>query len=181
MAVLESPGGARPCSPEPAFGAADLVWEQVEEAAVRAYRAGGANAAFLHWERGLAVARARFDRADPRLGTSLANYAFALARRDEAFLSRRHFMLAREVFDAGWRWLGRMRPAGLRDRAYDPAALETFGRLVWELHRQAQAIELRGEPPIGRLERWREDRPAGGSDLRRLMAASLLLVSRPRE
>lgn len=179
MALEETiPSPARRAS-TPEFDTADLVWEQVEEAAVRAYRAGGAGMAFCHWQRGLAVARARFAPSDPRLGTSLVNYAFALRRRDEVFLARRHFALAAEVFADDWRWVGQMHPAGAPAKRYDRAALCSIARLVQDLHRRSRELEARDEVPVGRLERWHDERPARGSHLRKLMGASLLLVSRP--
>ena len=178
--ALEKPAAPlASAAPKAAFGTVDLVWEQVEEAAVRAYRAGGAEAAFIHWRRGLSIARSRFDQADPRLGTSLTNYAFALRRRDETFLSRRHFMQAREVFAEDWRWIGRMQPPGPGEQGYDRAALWSIGRLVQDLHRRVRAIDAHDEIPVGRLERWRQERPGRGSDLRKLIAASFLLVSLP--
>ena len=179
MAVLEC--AVRPASraPEPNFGTADLVWEQVGEAAVCAYRAGGAEAALLHWRRALTIARDRFDASDPRLGTSLTNYAFGLCRRGDDVPARQHFSQAGCVFADSWRWIGRMRPPGAPDQAYDLAALSTFGRLARDLSRRARAIEARDELPTGGLERWRSERPLRGSDLRKLIGASFLLVSLP--
>lgn len=163
----------------PVFETVDLVWEQVQEAAVRAYRAGGAEAASSHWQRGLTIARTRFAPADPRLGTSLINYAFALRRREETFVARRHFAQAMDVFAEDWRWIGGMRPGGADEQRYDRAALWAISQLAQDLHLRAQALEARDEVPIGRLERWREERPSRGSDLRKLIGASFLLVSRP--
>lgn len=166
-------------APAPQFDAADLAWEQVSETAVRAYRAGGVEGALLRWQRGLAIAREHFEPGDPRLATSLTNHAFALRGQGEAFQSRRHFALAEEAFAQSWRWIALMRPAGGSESRYEEAALESFARLVASLRSAATAIEARDELPLGLLERWRVERSVRGSDVRKLLGASLLLVSHP--
>ncbi|HEX6141883.1 MAG TPA: hypothetical protein VFZ01_04140 [Geminicoccaceae bacterium] len=179
MALAQLPIQVLPRLPVPQFDAADLAWEQASETAVRAYRAGGVEGALLRWQRGLTIGRERFEPGDPRLATSLTNCAFALRRQGEAFQSRRHFALAEEVFAQSWRWIGRMSPAGAPGERYDEAALESFAQLVGSLRSAARAIEARDELPIGRLEQWRVERSVRGSDVRKLLGASLLLISRP--
>jgi hypothetical protein len=161
-----------------AFAAADLVWEQVEEAAVRAYRAGGADAAQLHWRRGLAVARQHFVACDPRIGTSLVNYGFALRRRGEAYMATRHFTQAEEIFGRGERWLDRMVDEQAPDGMFDDAARESFAKLIARARTTSRAIRIDDEIPVGSLEQWRRERPAQPSDVRKLLASALLFVSR---
>lgn len=176
MAAIET-DDARVRHVRPMFGTADLVWEQVQETAVRAYRKRVFDNALVQWQRGLAIAGSKFERFDPRRGTSLVNVAFALRRRGDIAPAQRHFLEAEEVFKEDWRWVGQMRPPGGSDEAYSPTELWCFRKLAHDLHQSAQRIRALDDLPVGRLERWWSERPASRSDLRKLLGASLLLVS----
>lgn len=177
MALLQPAAVAASQPGHPPFAAADFVWEQVEEAAVRAYRAGGAEAALLHWRRGLAVARQHFPQCDPRLGTALVNYGFALRRRGEQYAAMRHFSLAEEVFGRGDRWLDLVAtdPAGT---PFDDIARASFAKLIARARTTSRAIRIDDEIPVGSLEQWRRERPARPCDARKLLGSALLFVSR---
>lgn len=159
------------------FGAADFAWEQSQEAAIRAFRARGMQAALLHWRRGLAIARQRFERDDPRLATSLTNMGFIQGRLDDHAAALRDFEEADAVFQRGWRWLlGMTRPD-----APDEVSVAQFRRLLDQAARSNRALRSTGELPVGLLERWRSERPLRGSDLRKLLGAAFLVASRAQD
>ena len=177
VAMQPMVGGSSPKSA--GFGAADLVWEQGQETALRGYRAGDVRLAARHWRRALAVAQEHFAPDDPRLAASLTNYGLLLRRQGQHFQAGRHFRDALDVWDRAWRWISLMTPPGQPDVCYDDATQAEFRALV-ELGRAATLmIEARGELPRGRLERWLAECPKRGGDLRKLLAAVFLIASQP--
>ena len=160
------------------FGSADFAWEQSQEAALRAFRAGGTETAVLHWRRGLAIARQQFDPSDPRLAVSFTNCAFVQARRGDRFLALRDFQEAEEGFESSWRWVLKMRPQDDPEEVYDEATSARFRMLLKCTAQNSRDIWRTGELPVGLFERWRSDRPGRGCDLRKLLGAVLLIASR---
>lgn len=161
-----------------ALAAADLAWEQVQEAGVRSFRAGRGEAAMRHFGRGSAIARQHFAHVDPRLATSLTNAAFASRQRGDVAVARRHFAEASCVFAAGAGWIWRMKRANGSGPTYEAAALNSFQGLLRETAAMSHRIDWAEQLPVGLLERWHLERPLRASDLRKLLGAALLMVSR---
>lgn len=136
----------------------------------------------------LRLARSSFRKDDPRLATSLINCAAGLQEEDAARAG-----LLREAVGI-WRaceaWLADMRPER-RARSstyhlrmenkypggYDRFSEERYRALAAEGLRAAEA-HAAGRPWPNHLERWEKERPAGFSDLRKLLAAVLLIAPR---
>lgn len=185
-AALTTPGHApRIVSPPPqiaaaaTFTATDFAWEQVQESALRAFRAGGAGVAAKHWRRGLTIAGAHFAASDPRLATSLTNAALVARRAGELHPAAVQFAEALAVWERSSRWVRLMAPLGHPDACYDEGTLALFETLVAQGRAATAAIERHGPMPVGGLERWRRERPQRGSDLRKLLGAVFLIASRP--
>lgn len=177
MTVLERPASPARQPSATTFGAADLVWEQVAEAAIRAFRSGDCDAAVAHWERGLTIARRHFARDDPRLATSLVNCAFALRRREQHHTAMRYFEEADRVFERGKTWVGSMLSDQHGGTRFPPRATASFQKLLVKASMTAQQIRIEDRPPSGCLEQWSRERPAERGDIRRLLAGALLFVS----
>jgi hypothetical protein len=162
------------------FTAADFAWEQVQEAGARAFRGGGATAAAANWRRGLAIAREHLSPDDPRLATSLTNHALALRRAGAVYEAMRHFDLALETWDRGWRWVHVMTPPDCPDGRYDDASRKRFLGLLREGRAATEAIERWDELPADGLGRWQAERSRRPCDLRKLLAAVCLIASSRR-
>lgn len=161
--------------------ASDLAWERCQEQAASAYLAGDRTAPLELWERGLTIGDQWFTRGDPRLAASLTNRAVSLRRQHYVFQAQRLFQEALGVWDEGWRWVCLMRPPEDRsgDATYDRAARTTFLELI-ERGRAASAALANYDPvPEPTLRLWFEHRPRRLSDVRKLLAAVLLIVPDP--
>ena len=168
---------------------AELVWEQIQETAAESLIAGDLADACELWLGALEVAETQFVAGDPRLATSLANAARAHRRAGDQRAAAESY--ARAI--SGWAdcdgWMTALAPERRARSSMFHLRLESKHRGGYEQHSQARyralAEETRahlarlaaGAPPdTARLARWRNDKPAGLEDSRRLLAAALLLA-----
>jgi hypothetical protein len=158
----------------------DETWEQIQESALRAFHTGRTELASRNWERAMVVARRHFGPADPRLAASLTNHGFVLRLHAERYEAERHLREALAVWERSWRWVGRMAPPGCPDDAYPAAARAWFDSLINQRYAASFGIQVHDKLPEYRLHLWTEHRPAAVCDVRKLMAAVLLIVSRSR-
>ena len=170
----------------------ELTWEQIQEAAAEALLAGDWQQAASLWTFGLELARIAFAASDPRLATSLANKAVALHREGRAQAARALFDEALGVWACSGPWVLALAPERrarsstfhLRlerrhKRDYDQQARARYTALAEEGRSFTQALMAGRGWPRGALERWRGERPAGYVDVRKLLAAVLLLADPP--
>jgi hypothetical protein len=171
------------------YTAADLSGERCQEQAALAFRAGDAASAAQLWEQALAIAEQHFDRGDPRLAASLTNQALVMRRRRQDYQAQRLFADALMAWGETWLWIHLMtpQPAGGADGAersnrleiYDPAARAAFTALA-ERGRAATAwLERYDQLPAGGLAEWLQIKPRRLTDLRKLLAAVLLIAAKP--
>jgi hypothetical protein len=158
----------------------DVTWEEIQESALRAYHTGRIELASRNWERAMVLARRHFGPADPRLATSLTNHGFVLRCRTERYEAERHLREALAVWERSWRWVGRMTPTGDPDDAFPAAARAWFDALINQGYAASFGIHVHDRLPEYRLHLWSEHRPAMLCDVRKLMAAVLLIVSSSR-
>jgi hypothetical protein len=168
------------------FAAADLAWERCQERAALAFRAGDAAPPAELWEQALAIAQQHFGRGDPRHAASLTNYALVMRRRRQDYQAKRLFEDALGAWDDSWRWIHLMtpRPAGVAQRlqhseqleVYRPAARSTFAALAERGRAATARLERYDELPAGGLATWFEIKPRQMIDLRKLLAAVLLIA-----
>jgi hypothetical protein len=173
---------------------ADLAWEQGTERAVEAVAAIDIPRAKEEAGDVLRSARDNFEPIDPRLGTSLANFAVCLKLAGDADVAG----LLREALQV-WRgagpWIARMdAPRVARSSLFhmrmEARHRETYrGRwqIRWQeiadeavaqleaLNTSLAVVSLLEGPEI--LARWRRERPAMLNDTRKLMAAAFLLLA----
>jgi hypothetical protein len=171
------------------FAASDLTWERCQEQAALAFRAGDAAQAARLWAQALRVAEQHFGRGDPRLAASLANQALVMRRQRQDYQAKRLFEDALRAWDETWRWIHLMtpRPAGASERLessnhleiYDPAARRAFTALAERGRAATGRIERYDELPQGGLAEWFEIKPQRMTDLRKLLAAVLLIAPKP--
>lgn len=172
---------------------ADLDWENAMEAAVAALAAGDVAGAAEGFAACVGIVRA-FDAFDPRLGTSCANRAAALAalgRGEAAGLLARDARAAWQGCD-GWvaamtaprvarSSLFHMRMEQRHRATYEDRWREKWAELVAEARSRLAGegpLELTAPEEAGeRLARWRRERPAMLNDTRKLMAAAVMLVA----
>ena len=165
----------------------ELTWEQAQEAAAEALETGDWEAAAALWAAGLELAGTTFEAGDPRLATSLANRAVALRRAgaDAAAL----FDEALAVWARSDPWVLALAPERRARSAtyhlrletrypggYDRHARARHAALAEEGRTALEALRAGGGTARGSLARWRRERPAGFVDLRKLLAAVLLLA-----
>jgi hypothetical protein len=93
---------------EVAWTAADADWERLQVAAAEAFAADDVAGATDRWAAALRTARANFEANDPRLATSLANWALALRLRGDA-VADRLFTDALKIWHEASAWLDRQR------------------------------------------------------------------------
>jgi len=179
----------------------DLAWERLQEEAATREEAGDRARAAALWAEALRVAREGFEANDPRLAASLTNHAVALGRAGEEAAAKWLFEEALLVWDSCAGWLDAMRPERRARSSLFHLRLEVKNRAAYAANARARARELvaegrartlalrdggavdAGEGAEGdgkgateRLMRWRAERPAGPSDTRKLLAASLLIA-----
>ena len=169
---------------------AEVIWEQVQEAAAQRDRAGDPGEAGELWRGALDLALEHLVPGDLRLATSVANVGVAERRAGDAEAAGRRFEEALGLWDAGAEWVESLVPVPrarsstfhLRLEAKHPGGYEQFPRNRFRiLAKEGRALlEARraGVPDdADRLERWRRERPAGFNDWRRLLAAVLLVAA----
>jgi hypothetical protein len=143
---------------------------------------------------GWSLARKTFSVDDPRLGTSLANMAFALRETGRSEAAVPLFEEARQVWDASFAWIEALKLERRARSSLFHLRMETLHRDKYEAHfrerlrrfaaeaRSAVAVMAEGGPQPERcLPRWRSEKPPTFWDSRKLLAACLLLVSRPSD
>jgi hypothetical protein len=170
------------------FSAADFAWERWQEQAALAYRAGDVATAVRAWEQALAVAEQHFGRGDPRLAASLTNQALVMRRRRHEYQAKRLFEEAFAVWADSWRWIYLMTPGrqttsqqAQSDRlaTYDDTARAWFTVLAERGCAATAMLERFDQLPKDGLAEWLELKPRRLSDLRKLLAAVLLIAPRP--
>jgi len=168
---------------------AELTWEQIQEAAAEAQATGDWQQATSLWAVALELARETFEAADPRLATSLANQAVAQRRAGEEAAAAASFDEALAVWACSGPWVLALAPERrarsstyhLRletryPRGYDRHARARHMALAEEGYGAVRALKAGGARPRGALPRWRIERPPGYVDVRKLLAAVLLLA-----
>jgi hypothetical protein len=176
---------------------ADLAWEQTCEHVLAAVAQGDFASAKEETGRALQLARANFETIDPRLGTSLANFAVCLFLTGDAQGNARLFGEAREVWAGTGPWIARLdAPRVARSSLFhmrmELRHRDTY-RARWQQRWQEIAAEAKArlealnqstavseKSASGALARWRRERPAMLNDTRKLMAAAFLLLA-PQE
>jgi hypothetical protein len=93
---------------EAAWTEADAAWERLQVTAATAFAVHDLAGAAQSWVAALRTARASFAADDPRLATSLANYATARRQKGEP-VPARLWQEALEIWDAAPAWLARQR------------------------------------------------------------------------
>jgi hypothetical protein len=167
----------------PCWSGADILWEISQEQAALALRAGGVAAATEHWARALEIADRYFERGDPRLAASLTNQAVVLRRRRQVHQASRLFTQAQDVWDDGWRWIELMScppQAGAAQAGYDRASRAAFTALLAKGRAATATLAAFNRLPADLTGSWFEFRPHGFTDLRKLLAAVLLIVPVPQ-
>ena len=168
---------------------AELIWEQIQEAAAECARTNDDSDASELWRGALELAREHLPPGDLRVATSVANLAVAERRAGDAPAARRMIGEALALWDAGDRWVESLEPGTfarsstfhLRLQArhpggYDRLPRERLRALATE-GRSILAARRDGLPDAtDRLERWRRERPDGFDDRRKLLGAVLLIA-----
>lgn len=170
------------------FSASDLAWERTQEQAAQAFQAGDAASAARLWAQGLEIATKHFGRGDPRLAASLTNQALVMRRQRQDYQAKQLFEQAIAAWGETWRWIQLMtpQPAGAAVRlegsnqleVYDAASRSTFTALAERGRAATMRLERYDELPRGGLEEWHEIKPRRLTDLRKLLAAVLLIASK---
>jgi hypothetical protein len=162
---------------------ADILWEISQEQAALALRAGGVGAATEHWARALEIADRYFERGDPRLAASLTNHAVVLRRRRQVHQANRLFDQAHDVWADGWRWIELMRcppqAGGASNQGYDRASRAQFTELLAKGQAATRTLAAYKRLPEALSGSWFELRPRRFTDVRKLLAAVLLIVPVP--
>ena len=166
---------------------ADLAWERCQEQAAIAFRAGAAVLPSRLWAEALAIARKSFGRGDPRLASSLTNQALVLRRRRQDYQAKMMFEEALQVWDDSWRWIHLMTPGpaplGRHSghlEVYDPNARAWFNALAGRGRAATVALERHDQRMATGLDAWFAIKPGRIGDLRKLLAAVLLIAPKPR-
>lgn len=137
----------------------------------------------------LALARDLFAANDPRLATSLANYAAALRASGRSESGGPLFAEALLVWDRSGEWITALRPEHrarsalyhLRLKTRYPGGYDRFSRdrylkIAAEGRRATLALRDGSAVEPSRLQRWRDEKPAGFNDLRKVLGAALLVL-----
>lgn len=168
---------------------AEVIWEQIQEAAAECARANDDSEASELWRGALELAREHLPSGDLRVATSVANLAVAERRAGDVPAAQRTIEEALALWDAGDGWVESLEPGTfarsstfhlrLQTRhpgGYDRLPRERFRVLALE-GRSILAARRDGLPDVtDRLERWRRERPDGFDDWRKLLGAVLLIA-----
>lgn len=159
----------------------DLAWERCQEEAALALRAGDPATAAARWARAFEIADRFFVRGDPRIAASLANQAPMLRRARRPHQAQRMLGRALVAWGESWRWvqlMRRQRPGvAAASHAGDPGELRAACLGLIRLGRAATvALERQIPPPVDGLDLWQRLRPQRFTDLRKLLAAVLLIA-----
>ena len=168
---------------------AEVIWEQIQEAAAECERAGEYGEASELWCGALELAREHLRPGDLRLAASVGNVAVA-ERRTGAAAARRLFDEALALWDAGGRWIESLEPdprarsstfhlrlESKHRSGYDRFPRERFRALAAEGRAVLAARRDRLPDTSDRFRLWRMERPEGFNDRRKLLGAVLLIGS----
>ena len=169
---------------------AEVIWEQIQEAASERERASDRAEASELWRGGLELAREHLPPGDLRLATSVTNVAVAGRWAGDAEAAARGFEAALSLWDAGAEWVESLAPVPrarsstfhLRLESKHPGGYDRFPRERYRaLAREGRAVLVArrdGCPDESdRIGRWRRERPPGFNDWRRLLGAVLFLAA----
>ena len=169
---------------------AEVIWEQVQEAAAECERAGELTEAAELWRGARDLAREHLPSGDLRHATSLANLAVAERWAGDTAAAARCIEEALALWDAGGEWVESLAPVArarsstfhlrLESKhpgAYDRFPRERYRRLAREGREVLVARRDGRSDGSDRLERWRRERPPGFNDWRRLLGAVLLVAA----
>ena len=169
---------------------AEVIWEQIQEAAAECERADDYAEASELWRGALDLAREHLPSGDLRMAASVANIAVAERRTGDPATAKRNLDEALALWDAGEPWVESLKPVAvarsstfhLRLQAKHPGGYDRFPReryrtLAME-GRAVLAARRDGLPDKSdRLDRWRRERPNGFNDWRKLLGAVLLIAA----
>ena len=169
---------------------AEVIWEQIQEAAAECERADDYAEASELWRGALDLAREHLPSGDLRVAASVANIAVAERRTGDPATAKRNLDKALALWDAGEPWVESLKPVAvarsstfhLRLQAKHPGGYDRFPReryrtLAME-GRAVLAARRDGLPDKSdRLDRWRRERPNGFNDWRKLLGAVLLIAA----
>ena len=169
---------------------AEVIWEQIQEAAAECERADDYAEASELWRGALDLAREHLPSGDLRVAASVANIAVAERRTGDPATAKRNLDEALALWDAGELWVESLKPVAvarsstfhLRLQAKHPGGYDRFPReryrtLAME-GRAVLAARRDGLPDKSdRLDRWRRERPNGFNDWRKLLGAVLLIAA----
>ena len=169
---------------------AEVIWEQIQEAAAECERAGDYPEASELWRGALELAREHLPAGDLRVATSVANLAVAERRTGDAAAAGRMFDQALALWSTGNPWIESLEPTTLARSSTFHLRLERKHRGGYDRHPRNRYRALAGEgravliarrdglpDESDRFERWRRDRPDGFDDWRKLLGAVLLIAS----
>ena len=169
---------------------AEVIWEQIQEAAAESEREGDHAGAAELWRGALDLAREHLPPDDLRLAASIASVAVAERRTGDATTATRLFDEALALWDAGDRWVESLKPTPsarsstfhLRLRTKHPGGYDRFPRERFRslaMEGRAVIAARRTELPdeSDRLDRWRRERADRFDDWRKLLGAVLLIAS----
>ena len=173
---------------------AEVIWEQIQEAAAECALAGTHAEAADLWRGARELAREHLTSGDLRVATSVANVALAERKAGDATVSTRMLDEALALWDTGESWIESLEPATmarsstfhLRLQAKHPGAYDRFPRERYRtLAREGRVVLAARRDGLpdesGRFERWRRERPDGFDDWRKLLGAVLLIASDAEE
>ena len=140
---------------------AEVIWEQIQEAAAECERSGEPAEAADLWQGALDLAREHLARGDLRLATSVANLAVAERRAGNPVAAARGHEEALALWDAGGEWVESLVPVARARSSTFHLRLESrhqgaYDRFPRERYRML-AREGRGDPrrearcPAGRI------------------------------
>lgn len=169
---------------------AEVIWEQIQEAAAECERAGEYGEASELWRGALELAHEHLRPGDLRLAASVGNVAVAERRTGTAAAAGRLFDEALALWDGGGRWLESLEPdprarsstfhlrLEIKHRSgYDRFPRERFRALAAEGRAVLAARRDRQPDTSDRLRQWRMERPQGFNDRRKLLGAVRLIGS----
>ena len=171
---------------------AEVIWEQIQEAAAECERTGDHAEAAELWRGALDLAREHLPSDDLRVAASVASVAVAARRYGDVVTAKRMFDEALALWDAGDRWVESLKPTRLarssmfhlrlqtkHPGSYDRLPRERFRSLAMAGRAVIAARRAELSDASDRLDRWRRERPDGFDDGRKLLGAVLLIASDP--
>jgi hypothetical protein len=135
---------AAPTSAADAWTGADAEWESLQASAAEAFAANDLDSAAASWGAALRIARAEFAADDPRLATSLANYATVLRQKGEP-VPARLWEEAVQIWDEAAAWLARQRFAPRARSSIFHLRLEARHGDAYDANLRRRAATLLGE------------------------------------